>query len=208
MKNTIIKDAIALTIITLVAGALLGFAYDITKAPIEQAEYEKKQKAYQAVFTEATAFEMNEELQAKVTSQEIFAEGVTGAYISEILEAKNDAGEVLGYVMAFASKEGYGGEIIISMGVDLTGTITGVQVLTANETAGLGAKCKDEAFVSQFIGIKDSVVNYTKTGKANPNEIDAIGGATITTKAVTNAVNNALAFVYNNTKVTGEGANE
>lgn len=208
MKNTIIKDAIALTIITLVAGALLGVFYDMTKGPIEQAEFEKKQKAYQAVFTEATAFEANEELQAKATSQEIHAEGVTGAYISEILEAKNDAGEVLGYVMSFASKEGYGGEIIVSMGIDLTGTITGLQVLTANETAGLGAKCKDAEFASQFTGIKDSTVTYTKTGKTNPNEIDAIGGATITTKAVTNAVNNALAFVYNNTAVAGEGANE
>ncbi len=208
MKNTIIKDAIALTIITLVAGALLGFAYDITKAPIEQAEYDKKQKAYQAVFAEATAFESNEEIQTAATSQEIFAEGVTGAYISEVLEAKNDAGEVLGYVMSFASKEGYGGEIIISMGVDLTGTITGVQVLTANETAGLGAKCKDAEFANQFTGIKDQTVAYTKTGKTNPNEIDAIGGATITTKAVTGAINNALAFVYNNTAVTGEGANE
>ena len=208
MKNTIVKDAIALTIITLVAGALLGAFYDITKGPIEQAEYEKKQKAYQAVFTEATAFEANEELQAKATSQEIFAEGVTGAYVSEILEAKNDAGEVLGYVMSFASKEGYGGEIIVSMGIDLTGTITGLQVLTANETAGLGAKCKDEEFASQFTGIQSETVTYTKTGKTNPNEIDAIGGATITTKAVTNAVNNALAFVYNNTAVTGEGANE
>ncbi len=208
MKNTIIKDAIALTIITLVAGALLGAFYDITKGPIEQAEYEKKQKAYQAVFAEASAFEANEELQAKAVSQEIFAEGVTGAYVSEILEAKNDAGEVLGYVMSFASKEGYGGEIIVSMGIDLTGTITGLQVLTANETAGLGAKCKDEAFASQFAGIQSETITYTKTGKTNPNEIDAIGGATITTKAVTNAVNNALAFVYNNTAVAGEGANE
>lgn len=208
MKNTIIKDAIALTIITLVAGALLGFAYDITKAPIEQAEYAKKQKAYQTVFAEATAFELNEELQAAATSQEIFAEGVTGAYISEILEAKNDAGELLGYVMSFASKEGYGGEIIVSMGVDLTGTITGVQVLTANETAGLGAKCKDEEFVCQFKGIQSSTVTHTKTGKTSPNEIDAISGATVTTNAVTKAVNNALAFVYNYTEVAGVGANE
>ena len=208
MKNTIIKDAISLTIITLVAGALLGFAYDITKAPIEQAEYEKKQKAYQAVFAQASVFEVNEEIQKIATSKEIFADNVTGAYIGEVLEAKNDKNEVLGYVMSFASKEGYGGEIIVSMGVDLTGTITGLQVLTANETAGLGAKCKDEAFASQFTGIQDSVVKYTKTGKTNPNEIDAIGGATITTKAVTNAVNNALAFIYNNTAVKGEGLNE
>ena len=208
MKNTIIKDAIALTIITLVAGALLGAAYDITKGPIEQAEYAKKQRAYQAVFEEAVAFEVNEELQAEATSKEIFADGITGAYISEILEAKNDAGEVLGYVMSFASKEGYGGEITISMGVDLTGTITGVQVLTANETAGLGAKCKDEEFVSQFTGIQSSTVSHTKTGKTSPNEIDAISGATVTTNAVTKAVNNALAFVYNYTEVAGVGANE
>ena len=208
MKHTIIKDAISLTIITLVAGALLGFAYDVTKAPIEQAEYEKKQKAYQAVFIEATAFEMNEEIQALATSKQSFAEGITGVYISEVLEAKNDAGELLGYVLSFASKEGYGGEILISMGVDLTGTITGVKVLTASETAGLGAKCKEDVFTSQFVGIQNQTVTYTKTGKTNPNEIDAIGGATITTKAVTNAVNNALAFIYNNIQVKGEGFNE
>ena len=208
MKHTIIKDAISLTIITLVAGALLGFAYDVTKAPIEQAEYEKKQKAYQAVFIEATAFEMNEEIQAIATSKQSFAEGVTGVYISEVLEAKNSDGELLGYVLSFASKEGYGGEILISMGVDLTGTITGVKVLTANETAGLGAKCKEDTFTNQFIGIQNQTVTYTKTGKTNPNEIDAIGGATITTKAVTNAVNNALAFIYNNIQVKGEGFNE
>ena len=94
MKNTIVKDAISLTIITLVAGALLGFAYDVTKAPIEQAEYEKKQKAYQAVFIEATTFEMNEEIQTIATSKQSFAEGVTGVYISEVLEAKNGDGEL------------------------------------------------------------------------------------------------------------------
>ena len=208
MKHTIIKDAISLTIITLIAGALLGFAYDITKAPIEQAEYEKKQKAYQAVFTEATTFEANEEIQTLASSQEIFADDVTGAYISEVLEAKDESGKLLGYVMSFASKEGYGGEIVVSMGVDLTGTITGLQVLTANETAGLGAKCKDDSFTSQFTGIQDFSVAYTKTGKTKPNEIDAIGGATITTKAVTSAVNNALAFIYENTEVKGEGVNE
>ena len=208
MKHTIIKDAISLTIITLVAGALLGFAYDVTKAPIEQAEYEKKQKAYQAVFIEATTFEMNEEIQTLATSKQSFAEGITGVYISEVLEAKDESGKLLGYVMSFASKEGYGGEIVVSMGVDLTGTITGVQVLTANETAGLGAKCKDETFANQFIGIKDKTVAYTKTGKVKSNEIDAIGGATITTKAVTNAVNNALAFIYDNTQVKGDARDE
>lgn len=208
MKNTIIRDAISLTIITVAAGALLGFVYDLTKQPIAQAEYEKKQKAYQAVFAEAAAFESDEVLQKAALSKEIFAEGVTGAYISEVLEAKNTQGECIGYVMSFASKEGYGGEITISMGVDLTGKITGLQVLSASETAGLGAKCKEDAFASQFAGIQSECVAYTKSGRTEQNEIDAIGGATITTKAVTGAVNNALAFIYNNTEVTVEGADE
>lgn len=208
MKNTIVKDAISLTIITLAAGALLGLVYQKTKEPIAQAEYEKKQKAYQTVFTEAASFDSNEELQEAATSQEVFAEGVTGVYISEVLEARDDAGELLGYVMSFASKEGYGGEITISMGVDLSGTITGLQVLSASETAGLGAKCKEEAFSSQFAGLQSEAITYTKAGRENPDEIDAIGGATITTKAVTNAVNNALAFIYNHTEVKGESADE
>lgn len=191
-KNTLLGDAIALFVITLVAGCLLGSVYQVTKQPIKDAEERKKQEAYKAVFTEAASFEANDGLTGQIDNS------TPGAQISEVLEAKDDSGSLLGYVLSFSSKEGYGGEIKLSMGVDLTGAITGLEVLSMSETAGLGANCTSDEFKGQFTGIKSNEIIYTKSGKSADNEIDAIGGATITTKAVTNAVNNALAFVYSN----------
>lgn len=191
-KNTLLGDAIALFAITLVAGCLLGAVYQVTKQPIKDAEEKAKQEAYQAVFTEASSFDQNEEISGKIDNSQ------GGAEISEILEAKDSSGTLLGYVLSFSSKEGYGGDIKLSMGVDLNGTITGLEVLSMSETAGLGANCTSDEFKGQFKGIQSSEIIYTKSGKSKGNEIDALSGATITTKAVTNAVNNALSFVYAN----------
>lgn len=199
-NNTLIKDAAALFAITLVAGFLLGSVFEITKKPIAKAEYNKKQEAYQSVFSEASSFEESDELTKLAKSKENFTddEEITGVFIDEVLLAKNEKGEEIGYVMSIGSKEGYGGEIDLSVGIDKSGTIMGMEVLSMSETAGLGANCTSEEFKAQFQGIKDSNIEYTKSGKSKENEIDAIGGATITTKAVTKAMNNALAFIYAN----------
>lgn len=199
-NNRLIKDAVSLFIITLVAGFLLGGVYEITKKPIAKAEYNKKQEAYQNVFSKASSFEENKELTKLAKSKENFTDDkeVTGVFIDDVLTAKDELGTELGYVLSIGSKEGYGGEITISVGIDKTGTVTGMEVLSMSETAGLGANCTTDEFKSQFEGIKDSKIEYTKTGKSKENEIDALSGATITTKAVTKAVNNALAFIYAN----------
>lgn len=199
-KDTMLMDALKLFIITLIAGCLLGFVYQLTKLPIEQAQEKAKIKAYQLVFAEASAFEPVEDLQGKITNE------TPGVFISEILAAKDSAGKEVGYVLSFGSKEGYGGQINLSMGVDLKGTITGLEVLSMSETAGLGANCTSDAFKSQFAGITSDEVIYTKASKSSDNEIDAISGATITTKAVTNAVNYALAFVYENGNIADTGS--
>ena len=102
----------------------------------------------------------------------------------------------IGYVASFTAKEGYGGDISLSMGVAADGTITGLEVLSASETAGLGANCTTDAFKSQFAGINSERVEYTKMGKSADNEIDALSGATITTKAITKAVNSLLLFLH------------
>ncbi|MFA9466152.1 MAG: RnfABCDGE type electron transport complex subunit G [Velocimicrobium sp.] len=194
-KDTMIGDAIKLFVITLIAGGLLGLVYQVTKQPILDASEKAKQEAYQAVFAAATSFGEDTTLTGAIDNT------TKGVFINEILVAKDEAGTDLGYVVSFGSNEGYGGEIDLSMGVDLTGTITGVEVLSMSETAGLGANCKTEDFKSQFAGIQSGEIAYTKTGKSADNEIDALSGATITTRAVTNAVNNALAFVYANGKI-------
>lgn len=196
-KNTMWKDTLNLFLITLAAGCLLGLVYQVTKEPIALAKYNKKQAAYKAVYSEAASFEESDYLTGAVEEAEsmLTEAGITGVYISEVLEAKDAAGETIGYVMNFGSNEGYGGTIDLSCGVAKDGTITGLSVLSMSETAGLGAKCTEEGFQAQFAGIQAESVVFTKTGKSADNEIDAIGGATITTTAVTKAVNGALAFI-------------
>lgn len=203
-KNTMWKDTFNLFLITLVAGCLLGLVYEVTKEPIALAKYNKKQEAYSAVYSDAVSFEENADLAAAVeTSESFFADaGITGVYMAEALEAKDGSGETIGYVMNFGSNEGYGGTIDLSCGVAKDGTLTGVSVLTMSETAGLGAKCTDKEFQEQFTGIKAEEIVYTKTGKSADNEIDAISGATITTTAVTKAVNGAVAFIRSNGEIS------
>ena len=88
--------------------------------------------------------------------------------------------------------EGYGGDITISVGLANDGTVKGIEILDISETAGLGMKAKEDKFKNQFQNKAVSQFTYTKTGAVQDFEIDAISGATITTNAVTNAVNAAI----------------
>ena len=92
------------------------------------------------------------------------------------------------------SHEGYGGDITVSMGIDNEGTVKGIELLKISETAGLGMKAKEPAFKDQFKDKNVTQFAYTKTGASSDFEIDAISGATITTKAVTNAVNAGIEY--------------
>ena len=112
----------------------------------------------------------------------------------EVLAAKGSDGSVSGYVMSLTAKEGYGGAITLSMGVKTDGTITGLSVLEASETAGLGAKCKEPEWQAQFPGKHGPNMEVVKGGGASETQIDAISGATITSKAITKAVNAGLKF--------------
>ena len=67
-----------------------------------------------------------------------------------------------------------------------------MKVTQMSETSGLGAKCLDEEFRSQFKGIKADSIRFVKDGKKAPDEIDAISSATVTTTAITDAVNGGL----------------
>ena len=182
--------------ITLIAGICLGSVYQITKQPIARAEAKAKQEAYQKVFKNAE-FEAGDELKEKVEGAEAFFEnqGTAGVTVVEVMKAVDQSGNTAGYVMTLVSGQGYGGDIKMSLGIDKDGTITGLEILSMSETAGLGAKCTEEAFKDQFAGISADEITYTKSGKAADHEIDAISGATITTKAVTGAVNAGIAFI-------------
>lgn len=192
--NSTMKNVITLTIITLCAGFCLGFVYDLTKQPIADMEARTKQEAYMKVFAEASQFSADDSIDLSQSESIIAQAGIEGVYINEVLVAADNSGNKLGYVITTTSKEGYGGDITISMGIDNGGCVKGVEILSISETAGLGMKAKNEDFLSQFRNKTVDKFNYTKTGATADFEIDALSGATITTKAFTNAVNAGLAF--------------
>lgn len=194
MSSKIIRDALALTAITLVSGLALGAVYGITKEPIARQEELAKQEAYQEVFPEAEQFQtvtLDQELSGQIRSG-LDEAGYTQDSIQEVTEALDDEGQRLGYAITVLTTAGYGGEIQFSMGISLDGTVNGISFLSISETAGLGMKADTEEFRSQFAQKQVEAFTYTKNGALAEDEIDAISGATITTSAVTDAVNAGL----------------
>lgn len=193
-KSSFLKNCIALLVITLVAGLALSAVNEITKEPIAKAEETARLEAYETVFPNAQ-FETPQDLDALLEGGQaaIDSAGLSGCTVSDILYANDANGNRIGYVVAAVSPSGYGGDISVAVGIDSkTNTVTGFSVLSNSETAGLGAKCTDDEFTSQFKGKEATSIEYVKGGGAAGNQIDAISGATVTTNAVTEAVNSAL----------------
>ncbi len=190
MSNRIIKDTIAITVITLVSGLLLGVVNDITAGPIAKQQAAAKEAAYKEVFADADTFET-------VSSGE---DAELEAYlddINEVLLAKDSSGAEIGYAFTVTTKEGYGGDIQFAMGIQDDGTLNGISILSIGETAGLGMRATTDEFKNQFKDRNVEKFTYTKTGATADDEIDALSGATITTNAMTNGVNAGLcAFRY------------
>ena len=146
--NKIIKNTLILTAITVVSGLLLGIVYDVTKEPIAQAQERTKQKAFQTVLPEASEFtssNFDEKEAAKILKENGYTDDIT-----EVAEATDKKGKVIGYVINVTSHEGYGGDIEISVGIASDGTVKGIEMLSIGETAGLGMKAKDAEFKDQF----------------------------------------------------------
>ncbi len=181
----IILDTLKLVAITLIAGLLLSIVYQLTKDTIAAAEAKELTDSYSAVMEEASEF-----VEVEVTETTSFDDDTS---LNSALTAYDSDGNIIGTVLSVTSHKGYGGDIDITIGIDTDGVITGVVVTSMSETSGLGANCQNEEWISQYIG-KSGEITYSKTGATAENEIDAISGATKTTRAVTNAVNAALDF--------------
>ena len=198
-KSGFMKDALVLFAITLVSGLCLGFVYDITKGPIEQATIDKNNRTYQEVLSAASSFTEVEGSVEKIVELAASGElaGFGGVAIESVLEGTDASGAAVGYVINSLSNDSYGGVVRISVGFDANGTITGVGIREINDTPGLGLKAKDAKFKDQYIGKNVDTLTVTKLGASAENEIDAISGATVTSNAVTNAVNTAFYYLHN-----------
>ena len=170
-----------LFVITLVASVLLGVVSAVTAEPIAIQEKLKEDNGMAAVLPAASAFEIVDE--------------PTEGLVRKVSKGMNDEGDC-GYVVS-AYPSGFGGEITLMVGIDLSGTVTGVRILSLSETPGLGAKATEPAFYEQYTGKTDMPLSVTKSAPGS-NQIQAITSATITSAAVTDGVNAAYEWFVEN----------
>ena len=197
--NQIIKNTIILFVITLVAGFCLGAVHDVTLEPIAQAQEAAATKTFQEVYPEAASLDAPQELTDAVAAaaESISEWGYGKVTINDAKEALDASGNKIGYLITSTSAESYGGNVQIAVGISNEGELTGIGFLSISDTPGLGMRAKEPDFKDQFIGKKAEKLEVTKTGASADNQIQAISGATITSKAVTNATDAAIYFVAN-----------
>lgn len=184
MKNIKPKDVLiptlTLFVICIVVSVLLAGTNALTKEPIAANSVKKSQEAMQRVCPDAVSFE-----------------GATGLE-AEVYRALSESGEVIGYAIPVAAK-GYGGDVSVMVGISVEsetelGKVTGVEILSHSETPGLGANATNESFTDEYKqDITASGFEVVKNGSGGSDgKIDALTGATITSGAVTDAVNRAV----------------
>ena len=194
--------------------------YVITKEPIAVQNEITKQNAYKKVFMDDKGNSLADQFkEVKFTAADgqILSENA-GVYFESALEEagyKSDVingvavaynnGTEVGCVVTVTAKDGYAGDIKFTVGIASDGTVTGISMLSIGETAGLGMRAKDADFTGKFVNKNVDAFKVTKTDAVNDNEIDALSGSTITSKAVVNGVNSALT-VYKNLDLKAGGA--
>ena len=172
--KTILKPALALFAICLVATVLLALTNAVTAERIETIAAETENAARAVVFPQAASFSDSKQV---------------GSYSYN--EALDASGNVIGYTFSTAAK-GYGGDVCVMTGIGMDGSVNGIEVLdVSDETPGLGQNAKKDSFKAQFES-KSGVIGVSTASKSAQNGIDALTGATYTSKGVTEAVNLAL----------------
>lgn len=170
MDKNMVRMIVCLVAIAVVTAALLAFVNGLTAPVIEKNNQAQLENSLKEVLP-ADKFDIVKD-----------ENGIT------VYSAKKDE-KLVGFCVV-NSEKGYGGDVKVMTGVNIDGTVNKVTILEHGETPGLGANAENESFIGQFAG-KIKGVSVNKNAPSS-NEIKAISGATITSKAVTKAVNTAL----------------
>lgn len=185
MPANIIKPAFVLFFVCLIVSACLAVTNAVTEGKIEERIRLETENARKEVLSNADTFEALDGI------NDIIANKPGLKPVKEVYKGLAN-GTSAGYVFTVVTK-GYGGDIKIIVGIDNKGEVTGVKVSKSEETPGLGAKASDEPFISQFYGVNpQEPLKVVKMNKSKPEEVQAISGATITSRAVVKAVQAAV----------------
>lgn len=185
LASTLPNMIASLGIITVLAGALLGWMYEITKDPIAQQQQQQQVAAIQKV-----APEFNNDPEAEKAEVD-----VNGATFTVYPARMN--GKLVGAAVKASSMNGFSGEIVIMVGFNADETVRDYEVLQQAETPGLGAKMqmwfRDPAGARSILGKSPANTSfYVSKDTENKGEIDAITAATISSRAFLEAVRDAF----------------
>ena len=176
-----INLAIRLFVITAISALVLAFANQVTEPIIEATRLENYKKSLKVAFPEAESFKPLDE--AKIKDLKAKDEN-----LDDIQEAIK-GGKPVGHVYKATGVGGYSGNVVFVVGVDNENKIVGYSVLESQETPGIGSRIGDPEFVDSVIGKSmEKEISAVKEPKAD-NEIQALSGATYSTKAAKNALN-------------------
>ena len=218
-ERSFVIDAIILCAITLVLGGILAGVYTMTKGTIEQRQADTDSKACEKVISSvegATVAEADKDAVTKandfltkhiLNSSKEVSEEASESYSKYVtvttVKKLQISGADVGYVYIADAKKGYGGSISFVLGV-CNGVVTGIEITSQSETAGLGANCESDNFKNKFAlekGLQypssDDIPMFYKAGttpKDEQGQIEAMSGATVTSRAIANAVKGILYY--------------
>lgn len=187
---------ITLTIVAGIAATALAKIYDVTKDAIAEA---KRQEVLRAIKTVLPAYdnEPDKDIVELVTGR-----NKKGEEEKTTFYRGKKGGEFVGVAFKSLSMEGYSGLIEVMVGIDPEGTVTAIEIVSHAETPGLGDKIAFKWFEDRYKG--KNLENAVWLVKKDGGDFDQLTGATISPRAVTQAVKKALDFfVANKSEILG-----
>ena len=191
MKNLkMFQPALLLAVLCLTVTLLLAATNELTKGPIAEQAAEASYENKLAIFPEAASFE-----EIELTKDQVSQMTDKDISILELSRAVDSEGKNLGYVIVTASR-GYAGNIVTTVGIGSDSKVIMVSAAAADDTPGLGKRVEKKSFTGQFTGL-DTNKETNVNGDGETSKIDAISGATISSKGASLAVNKAFgAYTY------------
>ena len=182
-----IRIALALFVVALLAALMLAVVNNLTKEPIAEA----KRQAMLSSLTQVLPTHSNDPVADGFTYQ------LSKMDTIQMYPAKNEKGEVIAYAWEQVAPDGYAGSIRVLMGVDVQGKIVAIRITDHKETPGLGdGITKDMNWLDSFV--QKSITGTKWAVKKDGGDFDQFTGATITPRAVVNAVQKGLQMFSEN----------
>jgi len=185
-ESTLFNMVLTLVVITLISGFLLGYVNQITMGPKEKVQKERKIQALKNVLPSFDNDIMKDVIWIKYPNSNDSTE-IYKAY-------KNN--EIQAFALTGISEKGFNGTVKTMIGFNPDGSIINIVVLDQKETPGLGTKMKDEKFLKQFLN--KNPTNFNLKVKKDGGQVDALTGATISSRAFTETIQSSFQLLQAN----------